>query len=82
LRLDALPERNRMQPRPGMPEAFREYLQQRWEAGLPARSYSFCGSTGTRLRRLLLQTGCAPLAVASPIGWGSNAIAGNSTTSG
>ena len=26
LRLDALPERNRMQPRPGMPEAFREYL--------------------------------------------------------
>jgi transposase len=33
LRLDALPERNRMQPRPGMPEAFREYLQQRWEAG-------------------------------------------------
>src|SRR6201999_2403896 len=33
LRLDALPERNRMQPRPGMPEAFREYLRQRWEAG-------------------------------------------------
>jgi hypothetical protein len=33
LRLDALPERNRMQPRPGMPDAFREYLRQRWEAG-------------------------------------------------
>jgi len=33
LRLDALPERNRMQPRPGMPEAFREHLRERWEAG-------------------------------------------------
>jgi len=31
--LDALPERNRMQPRPGMSEAFREYLRQRWEEG-------------------------------------------------
>jgi hypothetical protein len=37
LRLDALPERNRMQPRPGMPEAFREYLRQRWEAGCFSR---------------------------------------------
>jgi transposase len=33
LRLDALPERYRMQPRPGMPEAFREHLRERWEAG-------------------------------------------------
>jgi transposase len=33
LRLDALPDRNRMQPRPGMPEAFREHLRDRWEAG-------------------------------------------------
>jgi len=33
LRLDTLPERNRMQPRPGMAESFREYLRQRWDAG-------------------------------------------------
>ena len=31
--LDELPERSRMQPRPGMPESFRDYLHQRWEAG-------------------------------------------------
>ena len=31
--MDKLPERNRMQPRPGMPESFRDYLRQRWEAG-------------------------------------------------
>jgi transposase len=28
-----LPERNRMQPRPGSAETFREYLRQRWDAG-------------------------------------------------
>ena len=33
LQLDQLPERNRMEPRPGMIESFRGYLQQRWEAG-------------------------------------------------
>ena len=33
LRLDTLPERNRMEPRPGMVQSFRDYLQQRWEAG-------------------------------------------------
>jgi hypothetical protein len=33
LRLDTLPERNRMEPRPGMVEWFRGYLQQRWAAG-------------------------------------------------
>lgn len=33
LRLDTLPERNRMQPRPGMAESFHDYLRQRWEAG-------------------------------------------------
>ncbi len=33
LRLDTLPERNRMHPRPGMAESFLEYLRQRWEAG-------------------------------------------------
>ena len=33
LRLDALPERNRMEPRPGMVESFRDYLQQRWDTG-------------------------------------------------
>jgi transposase len=33
LRLDALPERNRMEPRPGMVESFRNYLQQRWDTG-------------------------------------------------
>ena len=33
IHLDELPERSRMQPRPGMPELFRDYLHQRWEAG-------------------------------------------------
>ena len=33
LRLDTLPERNRMEPRPGMVEWSRDYLRQRWEAG-------------------------------------------------
>jgi transposase len=33
VRLDTLPERNRMEPRPGMVEWFRSYLQQRWAAG-------------------------------------------------
>jgi transposase len=33
LRLDTLPERNRVNPRPGMAESFLEYLRQRWDAG-------------------------------------------------
>ena len=33
IQLDELPERSRMQPRPRMPESFRDYLRQRWEAG-------------------------------------------------
>jgi transposase len=33
IQLDELPERSQMQPRPGMPESFRDYLRQRWEAG-------------------------------------------------
>src|SRR6266567_2748603 len=33
VRLDTLPERSRMQPRPGMVESFHGYLRQRWEAG-------------------------------------------------
>lgn len=33
VRLDMLPERNRMEPRPGMVEWFRDYLQQRLVAG-------------------------------------------------
>src|SRR5208282_542166 len=33
IRFDELPERNRMQARPGMAESFRDYLCQRWEAG-------------------------------------------------
>ena len=33
VRLDTLPERNRMEPRPGMVGWFRDYLQQRWAAG-------------------------------------------------
>ena len=32
-RLDTLPERDRMQPRPGMAESFRDYLRRRWEQG-------------------------------------------------
>jgi hypothetical protein len=33
VRLEELPERSRMQPRPGMSESFREYLRKRWEQG-------------------------------------------------
>ena len=33
IQLDELPERSRMLPRSGMPESFRDYLRQRWEAG-------------------------------------------------
>lgn len=33
VQLAELPERSRMQPRPGMAESFRDYLRQRWEAG-------------------------------------------------
>jgi transposase len=33
VRLDTLPERSRMQPRPGMAASFHDYLRQRWEAG-------------------------------------------------
>jgi transposase len=33
IQFDELPERSRMQPRPGMPESFRDYLRQRWQAG-------------------------------------------------
>jgi hypothetical protein len=33
IRLDRVPERNRMEPRPGMVEGFHRYLQQRWAAG-------------------------------------------------
>lgn len=32
-RLGYLPERNRMEPRPGMPAAFKDYLAQRWSQG-------------------------------------------------
>jgi transposase len=31
--LEELPERSRMQPRPGMAESFRDYLRHRWEQG-------------------------------------------------
>ena len=33
LKWGAVPERNRMAPRPGLCESFREYLWQRWQAG-------------------------------------------------
>jgi transposase len=33
IRLSDLPMRNRMAPRPGMPEFYREYLQRRWTEG-------------------------------------------------
>src|ERR1700693_6045818 len=33
IELAELSERNRMQPPPGMPKSFRDYLRQRWEAG-------------------------------------------------
>lgn len=34
VRLEVLPERSRMVPRPGMVESYRGYLRQRWEAGI------------------------------------------------
>jgi hypothetical protein len=34
VRLDVLPKRNRMAPRPGLAESFRDYLRQRGEAGV------------------------------------------------
>ena len=33
IQFDELPERSRMQSRPGMAESFRDYLRQRWQAG-------------------------------------------------
>jgi transposase len=33
IRLDDLPERNRMEPRVGMPEFYRAYLMRRWAEG-------------------------------------------------
>jgi transposase len=33
IRVEELPERSRMQPRPGMAESFRDYLWRRWEQG-------------------------------------------------
>jgi hypothetical protein len=40
VRLEEFPERNQMQPRPGMSESFREYLRERWEeAATMAASY-------------------------------------------
>jgi hypothetical protein len=78
LRFDGLPGRNRMQPRPGDAGSLSRVLATAVGSELPARSNSFCGSAGTWLCRLLLQTGGTPLPAASTIGGGSNAIAGNS----
>jgi transposase len=36
-----------MQPRPGMPESFRDYLRQRWEVGCRnGRTHCVCGNCG------------------------------------
>ena len=66
LRLDALPERNRMQPAAGYAGSLSRVLATAVGSGLPAWSYSFSRSTGTRLRRLLLQTGGTPLSSRQP----------------
>ena len=49
IHFDELPERSRMQPRPGMPESFRDYLRQRWRraAGMGARYSRRFGSSDT-----------------------------------
>ena len=49
IHFDELPERSRMQPRPGMPESFRDYLRQRWRraAGMGARYWRRFGSSAT-----------------------------------
>jgi len=62
IKLDKPPERNRMQPRPGMPESFRDYLRQRWEASAWAQAIG--GDSEARLRRLLLGTRKIHFAVA------------------
>ena len=49
---------------PGMPESFRDYLRQRWEAGLSASAHATRGDSEARLRRLLLGTRKIPFAVA------------------
>jgi transposase len=66
LRLDVLPERNRMQPRPGMPEAFREYLRQRWEPGcrdaiVAARSHARVRDTSVASEESGVRRGSSPL---------------------
>jgi transposase len=63
-RLDELPERNRMQPRLGMAESFRDYLRQRWEAGCRHGRTLFTEISETWLCRLLLGTRKVAVAVA------------------
>ena len=41
-----------MQPRQGMPESFRDYLRQRWEAGLPRATQSGGGGADATWFRL------------------------------
>ena len=82
LRFDTLPERNRMQPRPGHAGSLSRVLATAMGSGLPTWSNSFCGSAGARLRRLLLQVGGTPLPVASSSPKDSNAIASKSTYDG
>ena len=62
IQLDELPERSRMQPRPGMPESFRDYLRQRWEAGCRHGRTLFAEIR--KLGYVLLGTGKIPFAVA------------------
>ena len=64
IQFDELPERSRMQPRPGMPESFRDYLRQRLAGGLPAWAHAIGGDSEARLRRLLLGTRKIHFAVA------------------
>jgi hypothetical protein len=64
IQLEELSERNRMQPRPGMPESFRDHLRRRWEAGCRRGRTLLGGDSEARLRRLLLGTRKIPFAVA------------------
>ena len=54
IQFDELPERSRMQPRPGMPESFRDYLHPALAGRLSAWVHAIRGDSEARLRRLLI----------------------------
>jgi transposase len=64
IQLNELPERSRMQPRPGMPRIVPRLFTSALGGGLSAWAHVICGDSEARLRRLLLGTRKTPFAVA------------------